>query len=32
MSDTEMLKIAIENGIIDTSLVQKLIEMQKRKE
>ncbi len=32
MSDTELLKYAIENGIIDTALVQEKIEMQKREE
>lgn len=32
MSDAELLKYAIENGIIDTALVQEKIEMQKRKE
>lgn len=32
MSDAELLKYAIENGIIDTALVQKKIEMQKREE
>lgn len=32
MSDTELLKYAVENGIIDTALVQEKIEMQKREE
>lgn len=32
MSDAELLNYAIENGIIDTALVQEKIEMQKRKE
>lgn len=32
MSDAELLKYAVENGIIDTALVQEKIEMQKRKE
>ena len=32
MSDAEMLKYAVEHGIIDTSYVQDMIEMQKRKE
>ena len=32
MSDAELLKVAIENGMIDTALVQEKIEMQKRKE
>lgn len=32
MSDAELLKFAIENGMIDTALVQERIEMQKRKE
>lgn len=32
MTDAEMLKFAIENGIIDTALVREKIEMQKRKE
>lgn len=32
MTDTELLKYAIENGIIDTALVQEKIEMQKREE
>ena len=32
MSDAELLKFAIENGMIDTALVQEKIEMQKRKE
>lgn len=32
MSDAELLKFAIENGMIDTALVQQKIEMQKREE
>ena len=32
MSDAELLKFAIENGMLDTALVQERIEMQKRKE
>ncbi len=32
MSDAELLKFAIENGMIDTALVQDKIEMQKREE
>lgn len=32
MTDAELLKFAIENGMIDTALVQEKIEMQKRKE
>lgn len=32
MTDAEMLKYAIENGMIDAALVQEKIEMQKRKE
>lgn len=32
MSDAELLKYAIENGMLDTALVQEKIEMQKRKE
>ena len=32
MTDAEMLKFAIENGIIDTALVREKIEMQKRQE
>lgn len=32
MPDMELLKYAIENGMIDTALVQEKIEMQKRKE
>lgn len=32
MSDAEMLKFAIENGMLDTTLVQERIEMQKRRE
>ena len=32
MSDAELLKFAIENGMIDTALVQEKVEMQKRKE
>lgn len=32
MSDAELLKFAIENGMIDTALVQERIEMHKRKE
>lgn len=32
MSDADLLKYAIENGMIDTALVQEKIEMQKRKE
>ena len=32
MSATELLKFAVENGMIDTALVQEKIEMQKRKE
>lgn len=32
MSDADLLKYAIEHGIIDTALVQEKIEMQKRKE
>ena len=32
MSDAELLKYAIENGMIDTALVQEKVEMQKRKE
>ena len=32
MSDAELLKYAIENGMIDTAYVQDMIEMQKRKE
>lgn len=32
MSDAELLKYAIENGMIDTALVQEKIEMQKREE
>ena len=32
MSDAELLKFAIENGMIDTALVQERIEMQKREE
>lgn len=32
MSDAELLKFAIENGMIDTALVQERIEMQKRAE
>lgn len=32
MSDAELLKFAIENGMLDTALVQEKIEMQKREE
>ena len=32
MSDAELLKYAIENGMIDTAYVRDMIEMQKRKE
>lgn len=32
MSESELLKFAIENGMLDTALVQEKIEMQKRKE
>lgn len=32
MTDTELLKYAVENGIIDTALIQKKIEMLKREE
>ena len=32
MSDTELLKFAIENGMLDAALVQEKIEMQKREE
>ena len=32
MSDTELLKFAIEHGMIDTAYVRDMIEMQKRKE
>lgn len=32
MSDAELLKYAIENGMLDTALVQEKIEMQKREE
>lgn len=32
MSDAELLKFAIENGMLDTELVQRQIEMQKREE
>lgn len=32
MSDAELLKYAVENGIIDTALLQERIEMQKREE
>ena len=32
MSDAELLKYAIEHGMIDTTYVQDMIEMQKRKE
>lgn len=32
MTDAELLKYAIENGILDTALVQEKIEMQRRKE
>lgn len=32
MSDAELLKFAIEHGMLDTALVQEKIEMQKRKE
>lgn len=32
MSDTELLKYAVENGMIDTALLQEKIEMQKREE
>lgn len=32
MSDAELLKFAIENGMLDTALVQEKIEMQRRKE
>lgn len=32
MSDSELLKFAVENGMLDTALVQGKIEMQKRKE
>lgn len=32
MSDTELLKYAVENGIIDTALLHKKIEMQKKEE
>lgn len=32
MSDAELLKFAIENGMLDTAFVQKQIEMRKRKE
>ena len=32
MSDAEMLKYAVEHGMIDTKLVQEQVEMQKRKE
>lgn len=32
MTDTELLKYAVENGIIDTALLQEKIEMQKREE
>ena len=32
MSDAELLKYAVENGMIDTALVQEKIEMQKREE
>ena len=30
MTDAELLKFAIENGMLDTALVQERIEMQKR--
>ena len=30
MSDAELLKYAVENGMIDAALVQEKIEMQKR--
>ena len=32
MSDTELLKYAIQNGILDAELVKKQVEMQKREE
>lgn len=32
MSDAELLKFAIENGMLDTALVREMIEMQKKKE
>lgn len=32
MSDAERLKFAIENGMLDTALVQEKIEMQRREE
>ena len=32
MSDAELLKFAIENGMLDAALVQEKIEMQKREE
>ena len=32
MSDEELLKYAVEHGMIDTKLVQEQVEMQKRKE
>ena len=32
LSDSELLKYAVENGIIDAALLQDKIEMQKRKE
>lgn len=32
MSDTKLLQFAIENGMIDTALLQEKIEMQKREE
>ena len=32
MSDAELLKYAIEHGMIDTALVQEKVEMQKREE
>ena len=32
MTDTELLKYAVENGIIDTALLQEKIELQKREE
>ena len=32
ITDTELLKYAIENGMIDAALVQEKIEMQRRKD
>ena len=32
MSDAELLKYAVENGMLDATLVQEMIEMQKREE